>query len=405
MDVWAIIGILGGITLAIIGVSILLKYTGIGEFLGHVLHLISTFFQSVFSGLQSLIHAAPTPLKVVFFVLLFLGLGGVLYDSTIGLMHTCSNGQAYVMNDIFSAMVLNFMPGELKGRYEAFTNLPEDQGMGAIFTDSSGAPYITVPDKFAPGTATKLIGASGTGAIGKTTALYNFGLKYQICKTSNGACYLADEHWSSPRCEIKDNAGIIVIEGTWIYEITISYDQSKTTKNQGLEYFIKPTNPTWLSFITFAKTTIPISLDTCTGSDSDFPWLDTTGVNTFLDSKYGVAGKMFNSRQIRIEKLIRNVSGISGPRIDISIVANHEDPEYSALLTQANTRDSFLKNTDVATPINYTDADIIQFVCKDKNTISETLLIAGIPFFDPTIMILFIVIIVFLSIISYIRKY
>jgi len=399
MDIWGIIAILGGITIGLVAISVLLKYSGVGEFLGHMLSLFSTFVSTVWSGLGHLISAAPKPIRIVLFVLLFLFLGGIIYNSTIGVTHACLEGEVYEM-DILSGMSLMLIPDAIEAQYTEFVGLPADAAGGVISTDSQGNPFIIVPNLYARGTDAKLTGTSGTGGIGQKEIFYDFSLEFEICKTSDGACYLSDVTLNNPWCRIEDTGGDIVADGNLIYKVWVTYDPSKSEEEtQGLEFLVKSVGVNFWSFITLGYYSPPFDLAEC-GTDSTYPWLATAGIESVaLGSPYGTAELMYNAKKVAIVKRTANATGLKKVREEI--VASHSDPEYASLAEKAKTKSNFIKTG--REPVSYKGDEFVRFTCEDDETQDETLLIAGLPVLNKEFVLIVVFLIILLSIISYIR--
>jgi hypothetical protein len=72
-----------------------------------VLDVLSSFFQSIFSVIQSFIQSAPTPMKVAIFLFFILSIGNIFSNFGLGLKYACDgNNVLYETDNIGSAMML-----------------------------------------------------------------------------------------------------------------------------------------------------------------------------------------------------------------------------------------------------------------------------------------------------------
>jgi len=433
MNFWNVIAILGGLTILIVIMSIISKYTGIGEFLGNVLHVISTFFQTIFSMLQSLIYAAPKQLRILFFMIIFVTTGALIYNSTIGVTVTCYDGNAY-RSDWLTGLTANMLPENATAQYEAFADLPENVATGPIVTDDSGNLKILIPDEFAVNTArmlTKTFGRCGIwgcveAGIMETTDLYGFGLTYVVCKTGENACFLADTYRgdfpSDPYCKIRNISNIdqVVAWGFPLYWVTISYDQSKSNEvSQGLVSYVKSNwmGPSFLTSLGTAlgagKNSNPLEECSISGADTDWPWIATTKSQDMdLEVLSGVvySGKVFNAISYPIRIAVTPTDGsIYGYNVRKQVVGApvEDDPEYREMQKYARTRFNFIADgikDGSFTKINTTRDDLIQYSCSKSGSNEELMMLGAVPIFNSQFILMFVGVIILLGIVGFIKR-
>lgn len=94
----AVFFIISGILVATMAISLLLKWTGMGQTLQSMLQLFGSFFNSVFQLLHSILISAPGFMKIIFFLVLFSVFGTFVLTYTVGMTHACAVeiGRAHV---------------------------------------------------------------------------------------------------------------------------------------------------------------------------------------------------------------------------------------------------------------------------------------------------------------------
>lgn len=424
MDFWSIIAIIGGIAVAIIAVSLLLKYTGIGEFIGHILHLLGTFFQGAFSLLHSTIQAAPGPIRIIFFIVLFISVGGFVYESTIGLTHPCvstPNGPKSYTVDVLTGMASIVIPKDLgKALYEPIL-IDRKVDVGPFKSDEAGNPYIVIPDKVAPNvdaiTRGENIGGIG---ISSYTAWGKFvGLEYCLCVTSDNVCYLSDCNALDPvkgavqRCDLRDDSGNYVVKGSIAYWIKIAYDPKIQTKFNGLDY-------QWTSPLDYLDR-LPIigksdfMLDKCDASGGTrYPWLRNTsslvidatkiiqkGNLFYLQPSLEGFGKgiVFNALDVLLLQKQTEESAFYGKYTAYGVVISPSDPDYGKLQAAANNFDNFIKANGNLTE----QGGIFTFSCNEESQYA-TLLFIGLPILSKNFMFVMVLVIIIFAVSGYIKK-
>jgi hypothetical protein len=72
-----------------------------------VLDVLSSFFQSIFSVIQSFVQSAPMPMKVAIFLFFLLSIGNIFSNFGLGLKYACDGNNAlYETDNIGSAFML-----------------------------------------------------------------------------------------------------------------------------------------------------------------------------------------------------------------------------------------------------------------------------------------------------------
>jgi hypothetical protein len=93
MSLWGILSIVAG---TLIGIGILAKVTGLGDIFGVIIDIIGHFFAAARDFFTTLTIAAPGPVKIVIFIVIFVTLSSVMINYTVGINYVCSsNGDLY----------------------------------------------------------------------------------------------------------------------------------------------------------------------------------------------------------------------------------------------------------------------------------------------------------------------
>lgn len=221
MDFSVLVAIISGSLLAIVGISLFLAYTGIGQFIGHVLTVFGHFLQATFGTLFTMVASAPSYIKVIFFILIFTSLGAFTYGATIGVTKTCVDGEVYSM-DYFSG-IGSLMVGSLG---TTVLKLDDDQSVevsgdsvegGGFINQYENKTYLLIPEFLGSQAASKKfewrIRSGGVGDDGLWFWQEKNSLKYMICRQYEripnaidkltGACVA----WPVPAILESDNGG------------------------------------------------------------------------------------------------------------------------------------------------------------------------------------------------------
>jgi hypothetical protein len=86
-----------------------------------VVSVISNIFQAVFSAIQSFVQAAPTPMKMLIFLVFILTIGNIFSNFFLGMRYVCDSNQVLYENDntietIGAAIRLNFIVNTIVDR-------------------------------------------------------------------------------------------------------------------------------------------------------------------------------------------------------------------------------------------------------------------------------------------------
>jgi hypothetical protein len=378
---------ISGILVTMIAFSLLAKLTGVGQTINNILSFFGSFFTSIFHTLNTIVQAAPPFIKIIFFVILFGIFGTVIYSFTMGLTHACVEGDLYSM-DYMTAVGSIFVPKVVEREFESFYDLPKSYQDGIVLTGSEGQPKIIVPHLYAPHVYSALNpDALETGVSDYKWFIDGGDLSFWICKTEEDICYLNDKTdiaslWSSEsnyrfldsNCAIRDDSGVLLADGSVIYEIHIMYDEKQYIdgRNDGLVYVVDRIS----NAISLSK----CQLDSGSLFELGSQIVDLSKPDT-KNNTYGV-GTVYNAMAVSIQKTQRGSEEtfLNEPVLAASASAE-DDPNVNYIKSKAVNFNSYVKKYGVVS--NETESSqLMSYVCEDKITNDESFRFFGIPIFD-----------------------
>jgi hypothetical protein len=382
-----ILFIISGSLVALIALSLLAKWTGVGEMLGNILSFFGSFFNAIFQSMHAVVNAAPGFVKVIFFVLLFVFFGTILYSFTVGLTHSCVTGDVYKV-DFLTGVGSVFIPKAAERQLEPFRDLPKSFKDGFVQTDSGGQPSIVVPKMYAEHVWNKLDPDSTTTGFSEFKWFINGGdLRFYVCRTTEGACYLRDvkdlasviwgpdRFWDSD-CAIRDEGEVKIADGTKMFEVSIQYDSSKAVQeNGGLFYQLQSVSGD-LSGKTY-------DFSSC---KPDNTWnLESLAPVLYVDfskpdrdgNSYG-SGNIYNAMKVQLGLTTRGTdSTLMKEQVAVAVSGEDDDIDVRFIKSKAMNYNNFMQKYGNKT--KYKDDDMISFTCEDKKTNDETFRFFGLP--------------------------
>ena len=400
----------GGI-LAAIGVSFLLKYTGLWDYIKTGLSFVQSFFISVFSLLQSFATSAPKFIRIVFFILVFWLFGSFIYNSTLGLTYACGELDGKLYKGSFSAgMGYFFVPPSPKleslggdnnfdhvdlnfidktGQFgffslSLFTSYNNDVSgfiVDDLFESIDDDKYILFPTDYEFVRLGSFV-RSPFGTVGNVFGQDNK-IKYYICyDKSTGYCYGRDD-------SCKDGLSSM-------FEVKYAFSPP--------DNFYYSMNPSWLNYNRV--------FSGCAINENDDSGVTVSG--------WGSSGIVYDMVYIpfsvvtdpeyyyNIFEEFKTVSGgnyIDKTQYEYSISEDNVDYFLESIGGLPSLKQQYLN--DFFVPVNRSN-DIVYLECKMNSdgtyNDQESPVFAGIPIFEFQFIGLICFVIILLSIISFIRK-
>lgn len=436
MDFSVLIAIISGSLLAIVGISFFLAYTGVGQFIGHILTVFGHVLQVTFGTLFAMVASAPSYVKIIFFLIIFSSFGAFSYGATIGVTKACVDGDVYDMDytaGLGALMVENLGTTVLKLEADQSVEVSGDSvDSGNSFASQYGnETYVLIPDRLGNYESTTKqdwkIKSAGFGDDGFWFWQEKNSLKYMLCRqyedVPNGLDKLTGACVAWPVADIRIDEN----EGGGCSEL----DQySPIVNGRPKYYFDRIRGDTKGVTLGYDGTVLKVDIDTlpsdqyfeeaCTGpvKNNSLIGVGKTQVRDVSFSRE-IAFSLFRSGSLfgygGVENYTYSIDNLREVKLAVYKDQNGEKKlaaDSQSLSSYYNTLSEKYYNPYSTYVKDNGDKWInskdkwITYTCNqnDKTDRNETLLIFGFPLFTSAFMISLIVVGILVSILIYLRR-